>query len=200
MITSKTLKLSLKSLKDFAKKRLPDEVLRELDERDECPLEIVRHMCSPDKLGIQLLFIPEEFGGWAAAPSMCTASAKRWRASIWASPRPCWPRFWAAIRSRSAPLRAKENLADAHRGRGIVVRLRRHGAGSGQRFGLASHHGGPGYQNGRVVGYKINGNKQWISNGGIADAYTVLANTPSGPSWFIVEKGREGFHPRRAGR
>ncbi len=32
--------------------------------RDECPLEIVRHMCSPDKLGIQLLFIPEEFGGF----------------------------------------------------------------------------------------------------------------------------------------
>src|SRR5579859_3428795 len=63
MITSKTLKLSLKSLKDFAKKRLADEVLRELDDKDECPLEIVRHMCSPDKLGIQLLFIPEEFGG-----------------------------------------------------------------------------------------------------------------------------------------
>ena len=63
MITNKTLKLSLKSLRDFAKKRLPDETLIDLDARDECPLEIVRHMCSPDKLGIQLLFIPEEFGG-----------------------------------------------------------------------------------------------------------------------------------------
>ena len=63
MIAAKTLKLSLKSLKDFAKKRLPDETLIELDERDECPIEIVRHMCDPDKLGIQLLFIPEEFGG-----------------------------------------------------------------------------------------------------------------------------------------
>ena len=63
MITPKTLKLSLKSLRDFAKKQLPDEKLIELDERDECPIEIVRHMCDPDKLGIQLLFIPEEFGG-----------------------------------------------------------------------------------------------------------------------------------------
>ena len=63
MLAAKTLKLSLKSLKEFAKKRLPDETLIELDERDECPLEIVRDMCSPDKLGIQLLFIPEEFGG-----------------------------------------------------------------------------------------------------------------------------------------
>ena len=48
-------------------------------------------------------------------------------------------------------------------------------------------------QDGKVVGYKINGSKQWISNGGIADLYTVLANTPSGPSWFVVEKGVPGF-------
>src|SRR6201997_1261769 len=63
MLAYKTLKLSLKSLKEFAKKRLPDETLIELDERDECPLDIVRDMCSPDKLGIQLLFVPEDCGG-----------------------------------------------------------------------------------------------------------------------------------------
>jgi alkylation response protein AidB-like acyl-CoA dehydrogenase len=48
-------------------------------------------------------------------------------------------------------------------------------------------------QDDKVVGYKINGSKQWISNGGIADAYTILASTPSGPSWFVVEKGTPGF-------
>jgi alkylation response protein AidB-like acyl-CoA dehydrogenase len=48
-------------------------------------------------------------------------------------------------------------------------------------------------KDGRTVGYKITGNKQWISNGGIADAYTVLASTPAGPSWFVVEKGTKGF-------
>jgi alkylation response protein AidB-like acyl-CoA dehydrogenase len=48
-------------------------------------------------------------------------------------------------------------------------------------------------QDGRTVGYKINGAKQWISNGGIADVYTVLANTPAGPSWFVVEKDTKGF-------
>ena len=31
MITAKTLKLSLKSLRDFAKKRLPEETLLDLD-------------------------------------------------------------------------------------------------------------------------------------------------------------------------
>src|ERR1700751_6232752 len=63
MIPKKTLKLSLKSLREFAKSKLKDERLRELDEKDECPIAIVRDMCSPDKLAIQLLFIPEEFGG-----------------------------------------------------------------------------------------------------------------------------------------
>ena len=63
MLSKKTLKLSLKSLRDFGRKRLPDEVLIELDERDECPEEIVHTMCDPDQLGIQLLFIPEEYGG-----------------------------------------------------------------------------------------------------------------------------------------
>src|SRR5207253_8819877 len=48
-------------------------------------------------------------------------------------------------------------------------------------------------QDGHIVGYKINGAKQWISNGGVADAYTVLANAPGGPTWFIVEKGAKGF-------
>ena len=48
-------------------------------------------------------------------------------------------------------------------------------------------------EDGRIVGYRINGSKQWISNGGIADAYSVLANTPAGPSWFIVERGAPGF-------
>src|SRR5262249_47254726 len=45
----------------------------------------------------------------------------------------------------------------------------------------------------KVVGYKINGSKQWISNGGIADVYTVLANTPAGPSWFVVDRDTPGF-------
>ena len=42
-------------------------------------------------------------------------------------------------------------------------------------------------------GYRISGQKQWISNGGVADVYTILALAPGGPTWFIVERGAEGF-------
>ena len=194
MIASKTLKLSLKSLKDFAKKRLPDEVLRELDERDECPLEIVRHMCSPDKLGIQLLFIPEEFGGMGGGAfdvycvceemahidlGVATAVLATFLGSdpITVGATPEQKKIWLS------------RIADE----GILFAYGATEPEAGSDLGALRTTADPVIKDGRVVGYKINGNKQWISNGGIADAYTVLANTPSGPSWFIVEKGTKGF-------
>lgn len=47
-------------------------------------------------------------------------------------------------------------------------------------------------------GYVLNGNKVWITNGGVADIYLVFAITDpeakhKGISAFIVEKGTEGF-------
>ncbi len=46
--------------------------------------------------------------------------------------------------------------------------------------------------------YILNGNKVWITNGGVADIYIVFAKTDQdarhrGISAFIVEKGTEGF-------
>ena len=46
--------------------------------------------------------------------------------------------------------------------------------------------------------YMLNGTKQWITNGGEAEIYTVIAITdpaegPRGASAFIVEKGTPGF-------
>ena len=38
-----------------------------------------------------------------------------------------------------------------------------------------------------LIGYQINGTKQFISNGGYADIIAVLAKTPQGPSFFIIE-------------
>ena len=46
---------------------------------------------------------------------------------------------------------------------------------------------------GQVTAYRLTGRKQWISNGSIADVYTILALAPGGPSWFIVEKGTAGL-------
>ena len=50
---------------------------------------------------------------------------------------------------------------------------------------------------GAVTGYRLNGRKQWISNGGIADKYTILARAPGGPSWFVLDRGTDGFTQNR---
>jgi alkylation response protein AidB-like acyl-CoA dehydrogenase len=46
--------------------------------------------------------------------------------------------------------------------------------------------------------YVLNGTKQWITNGGDAEVYTVIALTnptkgPRGASFFVLEKGTPGF-------
>ena len=194
MLAQKTLKLSVKSLKEFAKKRLPDETLIELDERDECPLDIVRDMCSPDKLGIQLLFIPEELGGMGGGTfdvyCICEEMARidlGVATSVLATFLGSDP-----ITVGATPEQKKVWLTRIAE-EGLLFAYGATEPEAGSDLGALRTTADPVVKDGRTVGYKINGNKQWISNGGIAGAYTVLANTPSGPSWFIVESGAKGF-------
>ena len=62
-LNAEMLNVALKSIDEFAARELPDSLLIELDERDEFPEELVRRMSSGDELGIQLLFVPYEYGG-----------------------------------------------------------------------------------------------------------------------------------------
>jgi len=194
MLASKTLKLSLKSLKEFAKKRLPDEVLIDLDNKDECPIDIVRDMCSPDKLGIQLLFIPEEFGGMGGGTfdvyCICEEMARidlGIATSVLATFLGSDPITVGATHEQKKLWLGR--IADE----GLLFAYGATEPEAGSDLGALRTTADRVLQDGRIVGYKINGNKQWISNGGIAGAYTVLANTPSGPTWFVVEKDAKGF-------
>ena len=194
MIAPKTLKLSLKSLRDFAKKQLPDEKLIELDERDECPLEIVRQMCHPDKLGIQLLFIPEEFGGMGGGAFDVYCICEEMAHIDLGIATAVLATFLGSdpITVGATPEQKKKwlgRIADE----GILFAYGATEPEAGSDLGALKTTADRVMQDGRIIGYKINGNKQWISNGGVADAYSVLANTPTGPSWFIVEKGAKGF-------
>ena len=194
MITKKTLKLSLKSLKDFAKKELPDEKLLELDNKDECPLEIVRQMCNPDQLAIQLLFIPEEYGGMGGGAfdvyCICEEMARidlGIATSLFATFLGSDP-----ITVGATPEQKKLWLSKIAN-EGILFAYGATEPEAGSDLGSLRTTAERVMQDGTIVGYKITGNKQWISNGGVADAYTILANAPGGPCWFVVEKGVKGF-------
>jgi len=194
MLTKKTLQLSLKSLRDFAKKRLPDEELIALDERDECPVEIVRHMSDPDKLGIQLLFIPEEYGGMGGSTFdvylICEQMARidlGVATSLFATFLGSDPITFGATPEQKKKWLGK--IADE----GVLFAYGATEPEAGSDLGSLKTTADRVEKDGKIVGYKINGSKQWISNGGIADHYTILANTPVGPTWFIVDKGAKGF-------
>jgi len=194
MITKKTLQLSLKSLRDFAKKRLPDEELIALDERDECPVDIVRDMSNPDKLGIQLLFIPEEYGGMGGSTMdvylICEQMARidlGVATSLFATFLGSDPITFGATPEQKKKWLGK--IADE----GILFAYGATEPDAGSDLGALKTTADRVEENGKIVGYKINGSKQWISNGGIAEHYTILANTPAGPTWFIVDAGTKGF-------
>jgi alkylation response protein AidB-like acyl-CoA dehydrogenase len=188
-----TLDLTLDSIRDFAKENLPDATLLDLDARDEFPYELVRRMCGED-LGVQLLFIPEEYGGMGGGAfdvyKVCEALARidlgvatGVLATFLGSDPICFggteeqKKRWLSRIAEEGALMAyaatePEAGSDLAALRTTATRVEK---------------------DGKVLGYEINGNKQWISNGGFADLYSVLALAPDGPSWFIVEKGTPGL-------
>src|SRR3954470_17225239 len=183
------LKAALKSIDDFAARELPDSVLIELDERDEFPEELVRRMSSGDELGLQLVFVPFERGGMGGGALDVYRVCERMAAldlGLATSE--------LATQLGSDPIRV--GGSDAQK-REFMTRIANDGAlfaygatepEAGSDLGALKTVAVP--ENG---GYRISGVKQWISNGGVADLYTVLALAPGGPSWFVVEKGAEGF-------
>src|SRR5579885_2417327 len=195
MIAKKTLKLSLKSLRDFAKKRLPDEELIELDARDECPLEIVGHMCNADQLGIQLLFIPEEYGGFGGGAfdvyCVCEEMA---RIDLGIATAVLATFLGSDPITVGATPEQKKHWLSRIAQEGLLFAYGATEPEAGSDLGALKTTADRVMEDDKIVGYKITGNKQWISNGGIADAYSILANTPGGPTWFVVEKGTKGFN------
>ncbi|MBL8151276.1 MAG: acyl-CoA dehydrogenase family protein [Blastocatellia bacterium] len=191
-LDQETLELTLKAFKDYIAEKVSDHDLLGFDTRDEFPTEIVRGIGSD--LGIQLLFVPEAYGGMGGDAvdiyRICEAMA---RVDLGVAT------GVLATFLGSDPVLAggtetqKQKWLSMIANDGVLYAYGATEAEAGSDLASLRTTATPVEENGKVVGYKINGNKQWISNGGVADVYTVLANTPGGPSWFIVEKGAEGF-------
>ena len=185
------LKVALKSIDDFAARELPDSLLIELDERDEFPEELVRRMSSGDELGIQLRVraVRVRRHGRRRARRLPHLRADGARSTSASRP-PSSRRSSGSdpIRVGGTAEQKREYMTRIAKD-GRPVRLRRHRARGRQRPRRAQD----GRRRRTNGGYRISGVKQWISNGGVADLYTILALAPGGPSWFVVEAGAEGF-------
>jgi alkylation response protein AidB-like acyl-CoA dehydrogenase len=181
-----TLKMMLEALDDFVAASLTPEKQLELDHEDVCPEDIVRAMCSDD-LGVQLVFIPEAYGGMGGGAvdsyRVCERMARHDIGLATAV-------FATFLGSDPVLVGATEDQKKEWLGRiaeqGIVFAYGATEPDAGSDLGAMTTRAVPVLEGDEVVGYKITGRKQWISNGGIADATTILALAPGGPTWFVV--------------
>ncbi len=183
-----------KMIQELARQIAEEKVVpvrAELDEKEEFPHEIMQVLAQSDMFGI---FIPEEYGGLGMGSlELCIAVEELSRACLGVST------SYAANALGTYPIllfgteeQKKRYLPDIASGKRLVAfALTEANAGS-DAAGIQTTAKKDGDY------YILNGTKQWITNGGEAEIYTVIAMTdPSrgarGASAFIVEKGTEGF-------
>ncbi|MFN0285016.1 MAG: acyl-CoA dehydrogenase family protein [Kineosporiaceae bacterium] len=188
-----TLTLMLEALSDFVTEALPPQRQLDLDHEDVCPEDTVRAM-SGDALGVQLVFIPEEFGGMGGGAfdsyRVCERMARfdlGLATAVFATFLGSDPILVGATTEQ------KQHWLGRIAADGIVFAYGATEPEAGSDLGALTTTAAPVVEDGVVTGYRITGRKQWISNGSIADACTILALAPGGPSWFVVERGTPGF-------
>ncbi len=177
-------------VRDIAE-RLILPVRDELDKKAEFPREIIENMA---KEGLLKIFIPKEYGGTGARimdMSIACEEVARICAGVATA--------YAVGALGSGPI---IYFASEEQKRRYLPKI-----ATGEllcAFGLTEAQAGSDVANIQTTArkegdyYILNGVKQFISNGSIADIYVVLASTdrtrgPRGISAFIVEKGMPGF-------
>jgi alkylation response protein AidB-like acyl-CoA dehydrogenase len=194
-LDKETLDAALGSLAEFAARHLPDTHLLHLDAQDEFPEEIVRRMCG-DELGLQLFFVPAEYGGMDGSSFDLYRISERMAAVDLGVATGLLATFLGSepIAVGGTPAQ-KEQWLGRIASEGLLFAYAATEPQAGSDLAALRTVAEPVIEDGKVVGHRITGNKQWISNGGVADAYCVLANAPGGPTWFIVPKGADGMTP-----
>ncbi len=193
-LDSDSLGMVLATLAKYAQRKLPDSYLLELDQKDEFPRKVLKDLYDQRQLGLHLLFIPEEYGGLGGGAydiyrvsevmagidlGIATAVLATFLGSdpITVGGTPEQKQHWMG------------RIAEE----GLLVAYGATEPQAGSDLAALKTRAEPVSENGRLTGYRLTGRKQWISNGGEADLYTVLALAPGGPSWFIIERAAPGF-------
>lgn len=186
----------LDTIAQLRKRLLTKEKILEFDRKEIFPEETIREMLGPE-IGLQLLMLPEAYGGMGGGARDCCAITRE-MAKI------CLGITTAffAIQLGADPIRVggteeqKQKWLGAIAEGNVLVAYAVTEPDAGSNVVAIKTKADPVTNDaGEITGYKINGNKQFISTGLYADFITVLANTPEGATFFIMEKGTEGYTP-----
>ena len=190
------LSMVLDTIEKLEREKLPLETKLDMDRSGEFPSELIQFMLGPD-IALHLIFIPEEYGGLGAGTTEIAIVSERMAKMDLAI-----ATSFLAICLGMDPIRVgatpeqREKYITKIAEQGLVVAycVTEPEAGSNVQA-LKTKAVRVLDDEGQVKGYKINGQKQFITNGGVAQLYTILADAPDGPSFFIVEAGVEGLIP-----
>jgi butyryl-CoA dehydrogenase len=184
-----------KMIQDLARKFAEEKMLpvrAELDEKEEFPWEVVKISAEAGLMGVSM---PEEYEGFGGGIlEYCLVAEELSRVclgiatSVVASGLGAMPILLFGNSEQK-----KKYLPDIAKGRKLAA------------FGLTEADAGSDAGAIRTTatrkgeGYVLNGTKQWITNGGEAEIYSIIAMTdrskgPRGASALIVEKGTPGFN------
>jgi alkylation response protein AidB-like acyl-CoA dehydrogenase len=186
----------LDTIAQLRKRLLTKEKILEFDRREIFPEETIREMLGPD-IGLQLLMLPEAYGGMGGGARDCCAITRE-MAKI------CLGITTAffAIQLGADPIRVggteeqkQKWLGAIAEGKALVAYAVTEPDAGSNVVAIKTKADPVTNDAGEITGYKINGNKQFISTGLYADFITVLANTPEGATFFIMEKGTAGYTP-----
>lgn len=193
-----TLDLVLKTLGDFASRSYQLDLRLELDAKEECPVGLLRELLGPE-VGLHLVFIPESYGGLGGgAYDIYRVSEAMARIDLGLAT------SMLAIALGTDPIRVggtpeqQDQWMTRIASEGLIVAYGVTEPGAGSNVAALKTKADPIEEGGEVVAYRLNGTKQFITNGGIADLYTILANTPAGPSFFVVERNTDGLEVGKA--
>lgn len=189
-----TREMILDTIKKYADHKLTMAYLLELDHEDKFPREVLEELYDPMQLGLHLVFIPEEYDGLGgSAYDIYRVSELMGSIDLGIA-----TGVLATFLGTDPISVGGTEAQKAHWMRRIAEEslLVAYGATepqAGSDLAAMQTKAVPVQENGEIIGYKLSGQKQWISNGGVANVYTILALAPGGPSWFILERGADGF-------
>jgi alkylation response protein AidB-like acyl-CoA dehydrogenase len=182
------------TIRQMKSRLLTREKILEYDKNEVFPEDTIREMLSPD-IGLQLLFIPEAYGGMGGGSRDCCEAILEVckiclgiGTAFFAIQLGADPIIVGATEDQKAKW-----LGAIAEGNCLVAYAVTEPAAGSNLASLKTRAEPMRNDAGDITGYTINGTKQFISTGGYADFITLLANTPEGPAFFVVEKGTPGF-------
>jgi len=193
-LDDETLGFVLQTLKTVTERRLDQETRLHLDEDAEFPAELVDEMLGPE-LGLHLLFLPEEVGGLGAGGrDLFRVSEEMARVDLGVAT------AFLAIALGVDPIivggtkEQKRYWLGRIGEEGLIVAYGVTEPEAGSNVARLKTVAEPILgEEGEITAYRIDGTKQFITNGGVAQIYTVLVRTPGGPSFFVIERDTPGF-------